>query len=263
MIDLHSHILPGIDDGAPNWAASMAIAEMAAQDGIEVMAATPHFMPGLYDNNTPEVMSLVDQLNDRLADKGVNLTVVCGGDVHIRPDLLSVLRSGEVPTIHGSQYFLFEPSHITVPQRLADLVHNLHAGGFEPILTHPERLKWIEGKYDLMCELEKSGVWMQITCGSLTGRFGKRPKYWAERMLAEGRVKILATDAHNVTSRPPLMAEAFDIAVREVGLDEARNLVLTRPLAVLDHADSNTVAGVQRVAKTKKRGFLHRLFGTR
>jgi protein-tyrosine phosphatase len=236
VIDLHSHILFGVDDGAPDLETSLNMARMAVEDGIEVMAATPHFLPGLYENSAPDIRQRVDILNQALIDANIDLAVVSGGDVHIDPALTSLLQNGQVLTLHDTRYFLFEPPHVTAPQRLQDIVFDVQVAGFVPILTHPERLKWIEQKYDVMVELAANGVWMQLTAGSLTGRFGKRSQYWAQRMLAEGLVHILATDAHNVTSRPPLLRGAFELAERELGLDSARDLVLTRPQLILENA---------------------------
>ena len=262
MIDLHSHILPGVDDGAPDLEAAIAIARMAVDDGIEVMAATPHFMPGLYDNEAHDIRARVAYLNDELHHRGINLAVVVGADAHIRPDLLNCLRQGEVLTLHDTRYFLFEPPHITAPQRLEELLFNIQVSGYVPILTHPERLKWIEQRYDLMVQLARAGVWMQITSGSLTGRFGSRAQYWGQRMLAEGLVQILATDAHNVSSRPPLLAESFSLACAEVGLDEATHLVLTRPQIVLENQPPENAPPVlvESAQKPVEQPFWRRLF---
>jgi protein-tyrosine phosphatase len=246
LIDLHSHILPGVDDGAIDLEQALSIARMARDDGIEVMACTPHFMPGLYDNQAADIRVRVAELNQCLIEENIDLALVVGGDAHVRPDFIDCLRKNEILRLHDSRYVLFEPSHVTMPPRLEDLLFNVLMAGYVPILTHPERFRWIEGNYDVFQRLVESGVWMQITAGSLTGRFGKRPHYWAEKMLSEGLVHILATDAHNSTSRPPLMREAFEVAVQQVGIDEARNLVLTRPQAVLEDAPPDQVVGLPR-----------------
>jgi protein-tyrosine phosphatase len=129
---------------------------------------------------------------------------------------------------------LLEPPHHVLPPRLEDLIFGLQAAGYIPIVTHPERLSWVEGHYDLIGRLVSSSVLMQITAGSLMGRFGRRPRYWAERMLDEGLCHLLATDAHNIEQRPPRMADARELAAQRVGDDEAINLVLKRPQGILD-----------------------------
>jgi protein-tyrosine phosphatase len=263
MIDLHSHILPGVDDGAQSYEDSIAIAKMATADGIEVMACTPHFMPGLYDNKADDIRARVAKLNARLVSENINLALVVGGDAHIRPDFVSALRSGDILSLHDSRYVLFEPPHVSMPQRFEELLFNVQMAGYVPILTHPERFKWVEQNYEIFQNLAKSGVWMQLTAGSLTGRFGKRSRYWAQRMLAEGLVSIIATDTHNVTSRPPLLAEAAAAAQAEVGLDEAHNLVVTRPMCVLDNAPAEAIPPVlvPDMAKAEQGTFWRRIFG--
>jgi protein-tyrosine phosphatase len=234
MIDLHTHILPGVDDGAPDLATALDMARMAVDDGIKVMACTPHFMPGIYDNESSDIRCRIADFTQRLRDANIPLEIVVGADAHMRPDFLSCLHDGKILRLNDSRYVLFEPPHNIAPKRLEDLLFNIVASGYVPILTHPERLNWIENQFTVFEDLTRIGVWMQVTAGSLTGRFGGRPKYWAEKMLAKGMVHILATDAHNLKSRPPLLTEAFAKAQSEVGLDEANNLTLIRPVNVLD-----------------------------
>jgi protein-tyrosine phosphatase len=263
LIDLHSHILPSIDDGATDVDMALDMGRMAVADGIVAMACTPHFMPGLYDNDAADVAARVAWLKNVFADHDVALELVVGGDAHLRPDFLACLRSGAIPTLHGSRYVLFEPPHVVKPPRMDDVLFNIQVSGFVPILTHPERLKWIEQDYDSIRSLAMSGVWMQITAGSLTGRFGKRPQYWAQRMLAEGLVSILATDAHNCRSRPPLLAEARDAAAEEVGVDEALRLVVTRPNCVLENGEPDSVPPclAPAVKPPKRASILRRILG--
>jgi protein-tyrosine phosphatase len=241
VIDLHSHILPGVDDGAKSLEDSLAMARMAVSDGIQVMACTPHFMPGVYDNTAQDIQKRIASLSEHLVTHDIPLALVAGADAHIRPDFLQCLKRGEILTLHGSRYVLVEPPHDLKPKRLDDLLFSLTVAGYVPILTHPERLRWIETGYPLIQQMFKSGVWMQVTAGSVSGGFGARAQYWAQRMLAEGMVHILATDCHNTRSRPPLLAEAADLAGRALGNDEAVNLVLTRPVSVVEDADPNHV----------------------
>jgi protein-tyrosine phosphatase len=252
LIDLHSHLLPGVDDGAPDLSTSLDMARMAVSDGIEVMACTPHFMPGLYDNEADDIRTRVAALNQKLIEEEINLALVVGCDAHIRPDFITCLRTNTLLRLHDSRYVLFEPSHVTAPPRLDEFMFNILMAGFVPILTHPERFRWIEGNYKIFQTLVESGVWMQVTAGSLTGHFGKRAHYWGQKMLAEGLVHIIASDAHDTSRRPPLMSEAFQVAVREVGLDEAHHLVLTRPQAVLEDLAPEQVVPLMRKPGTEK-----------
>ncbi len=262
MIDLHSHILPGVDDGAPDLETALEMARMAVDDGVVVMACTPHFMPGLYDNESADITLRVAELNDRLDREGIDLALVTGSDAHIRPDFLTCLREGRILTIHGSRYVLFEPPHNILPTRLDGLFFSIVAGGYIPILTHPERLEWLEPNYGMISRYVKTGVWMQITAGSLTGDFGRRPQYWAQKLLADGFVHILASDAHGTSRRPPGLSKAFRLAADEVGLDEATQLVVLRPEKILENAPPDVVAPIEIMPpkKVETAPFWRRLF---
>ncbi len=241
MIDLHCHMLPGIDDGAPELAVALAMARMAAADGITTVACTPHIYPGLYENTAAGIAVAIAALRNELAAAGIALELTIGADTHLTPDLVEGLRSGRVPTLGGSRYFLFEPPHHVEPPRFEASVFAVMAAGYVPVITHPERLTWIEDRYAVFPRLARAGAWIQVTAGSVTGRFGSRPRYWAERMLDEGIVHILATDAHHVDRRPPLLAEAREAAAQRLGAGEATHLVMTRPRCILDNRAPDTV----------------------
>ncbi len=261
LIDLHCHILPGIDDGAPDLETSLQMARIAVDDGITVTACTPHMMPGYYENTSEGVRAAVVALQAELDTAGIPLRLVTGADVHLVPGLASGLRDGSKLTLADTRYFLFEPPHNTAPPRMAEAVFDCMAAGFHPLITHPERLRWIEDHYGLMVQLAQAGAWMQITAGSVTGRFGKRTQYWAERMLDEGIVHILATDAHNLRSRSPVLSEAVHAVSKRLGEQAAQDMVLTRPLAVLENASPATLPNAVGAPRQASRpGFLKRLF---
>lgn len=240
MIDLHCHILPGIDDGAPDLSVSIAMAHAYVAGGVAAVACTPHILPGLYMNDGPRIRSAVAELQTALQREGIPLQLYPGADNHVIPDFVAGLRSGRLLSLADTRYVLVEPPHHVAPPRLEDLFFGILAAGYVPILTHPERLTWITSHYPLIIRLQKHGVWMQITAGSLTGAFGKNAQYWAERMLEEGLVHILATDAHDVRRRPPDLARGREAAALRVGEAEAQHLVITRPRGVL----SNVVPSV-------------------
>jgi protein-tyrosine phosphatase len=242
MIDLHSHILPGIDDGAVDLETSLAMAREWVADGVSILACTPHILPGLYHNTGPGIRSAVENLQNALDEAGIPLQLVTGADNHVIPDFAEQLQSGHLLSLADTRYVLVEPPHHTAPPRLDDLMFSVMTAGYVPILTHPERLTWIKTHYDVVRRLAARGVWMQITAGSLTGSFGRAPKYWAERMLAEGLVHILATDSHDLKGRPPILSQGYYCAERIVGEDEAINLVYTRPLAILEDQLPSSVA---------------------
>jgi protein-tyrosine phosphatase len=235
MIDLHCHILPGIDDGAADLNISLDMARASVAEGVSVVACTPHILPGLYHNAGPQISAAVQHLQDVLVQEGIPLGLVAGADVHMVPDIIAGLRSGRIPSIAASRYVLVEPPHHTAPPQLESFFFNMLVEGFVPILTHPERLSWISRHYEAFRRLVRAGVWMQITSGSLTGSFGRKAQYWAQRMLEEGCVHILATDAHETQRRCPDLSRGRDAAADRVGNEEAEHLVLTRPRGVIEN----------------------------
>ena len=233
MIDLHCHILPGMDDGASDLSVSIEMARAFMADGVSVVACTPHILPGVYHNSGAQIRQATAQLQQTLNREGISLQLVTGADNHIVPDFVAQLRSGHLLSLADSRYVLVEPPHHVAPPRLEDLFFNIVAAGYVPILTHPERLTWIGSHYDMVPRLIRAGVWMQITAGSLTGAFGRNARYWGERMLDEGYVHLLATDAHDVNRRPPNLSQGRELAAKRVGDTEAQHLVVTRPRGVL------------------------------
>jgi protein-tyrosine phosphatase len=234
LIDLHCHLLPGVDDGAKTVDISLEMARIAAADGVTTIACTPHILPGVYNNSGPGIRAAVVRLQEAIDQAAIPIRLVAGADVHVAPDLATQLQDGQALTLNNSRYLLLEPPHHVLPPRLEDYIFGLQAAGYVPIITHPERLSWVEGHYDLVKRLVYKGNLMQLTAGSLTGRFGRRPRHLAERMLDDGLCHLLASDGHNTDQRAPRISDARELIARRLGEGEATNLVLSRPQAILD-----------------------------
>jgi protein-tyrosine phosphatase len=235
LIDLHCHLLPGIDDGAANLEVSIEMARMAVADGVTAIACTPHIFPGVYNNSGPDIRLRIDRLQLELDAAAIECRLVCGSDAHIAPDLVAKLNSGEVLSLNDGRYVLVEPPHHVLPPNIEGLFFALHSAGYIPILTHPERMSWADRDYGLLVRLVRSGTWMQLTAGSLLGGFGSQAKRRSERLLREGMVHIVASDAHDAVRRPPQMGEAYHALRELVGEEEAFNLVQIRPDAILNN----------------------------
>lgn len=264
MIDLHCHLLPGIDDGAKDLATSLEMARVAVADGIHTIACTPHIYPGLYENDAAGIRRGIVALQRALDDAGIALKLVEGADVHLAPDLVGAIKADRVPRLNRTRYLLLEPPHHVAPPRFEEQVFNLQANGFVPVITHPERLTWIEDNYPMFLRLARAGAWLQLTAGALTGRFGRRPKYWSQRLLDEGPVHIIATDAHSVHRRPPLLAEAQVAAARQLGEAEAWALVRDRPSGILQNIAPERLQPASRSSPAfgaRTLGFVRRWLG--
>ena len=235
LIDLHCHLLPGIDDGAKDRSEALEMARIAVAEGITTIACTPHILPGVYDNVGPEIRAATEALQLELNEAHIPVALVVGADLHVGPSILAQLRSGEALSLNDTRYVLIEPPHHILPPHIEDAFFNFAAGGYTPILTHPERMTWIDTRYDVVQRLANAGVLMQLTAAAITGRFGKRARYWSERMLDESLVHIVATDAHDPRRRPPLLRAAYEAVCARVGEAEANQLFLDRPLAILEN----------------------------
>jgi protein-tyrosine phosphatase len=245
-------MLPGLDDGAGDLSVSLRMAQAAVDQGVRVVACTPHILPGLYHNSGPAIREATQALQDALDQNGIALQLATGADVHMAPDFVAGLRSGRLLSLGDSRYVLVEPPHHTAPPQLEDFFFNLSVAGYVAILTHPERLSWVPSRYEIIKKLVRAGVWMQITAGSFTGAFGRNALYWAERMLDDGCVHLVASDAHDNERRPLNLAAGRDCVAKRVGAEEAQRLVFTRPLAVLRDEAPSSVPGPLRVVEAER-----------
>ena len=213
-------------------------------------------LPGVYDNRQEGILASVGALQAELDNAGIALELIAGADIHVVPDLVEGLGAGRLPCLGRSRHFLFEPPHHVVPPGLLRLGEAACEAGFVPILTHPERLTWIESNYDLICQLDEAGLVVQVTAGSLTGGFGKRAQYWAERMLHEGRVDIIASDAHDPRRRPPVMSRARDMVAQRLGDATALSMTTGNPSAILAN---RPLPAKQRIGAPQPSGSLSNL----
>src|SRR5690606_22428448 len=152
------------------------------------------------------------------------------------------------------------PPHHVAPPQLEETLFQLLAAGYVPVITHPERLTWVEQHYETFVRVAHRGAWIQVTAGALTGRHGRRARHWGERFVGEGHCHILATDAHQPQRRPPFLAEAREAATALVGAEEAGHMVNTRPAGIVANAPPDTLPALKAPqAPARRRGLLARL----
>ena len=243
MIDLHSHILPALCDGTQDLETSLDMARIAVGDGTTHLACTPHIYPGAYNTSTSTIAPALEALQSELDRQEIPLRLVIGADIHMTPEVIGGLRSGDMPTLNHSRYFLLEPSHHYPVIDFVDRVGNFIASGYIPVITHPERLDWIDSHYEEMLEVARMGAWLQITAGAITGDFGKTARAWSRRFLEEGVVHLIASDAHGTGKRPPVLSGGIAEAIVITG-DEAEVMraVRERPAAILENLPRDAVS---------------------
>ena len=234
MVDLHHHLLPGLDDGSPNLEVSVAMARVAADDGITHVAATPH-ANNVYDFDPAQIAIRLSALRSALADERIPLILASGCDFHMSYDnLQDAIAHPRKYTINGGEYLLCElPDHGLSPH-LDEAFYELGLAGMRPILTHPERNPTLQRDPARLIDWMRIGLLTQITAGSVTGLMGAQSQRMALKLLANRWVHFIATDAHNTTKRAPLMRAAHDLIAKKFGAAYARRLCVENPLAAFE-----------------------------
>jgi protein-tyrosine phosphatase len=234
MVDIHHHLLFGVDDGADCIATSAEMARMAEAEGITHIVCTPH--ANSYHDFLREVNAArLDELRTRLVEEGIALTLGLGCDFHLSYD--NVKQALAEPTrfsINGLEYLLVELPDYGLPPGLTETYYQLRLAGLTPILTHPERNPTLQHEPERMVEWLRGGLLIQMTADALTGHKGQRAQKMAFDLLDKRWVHFLASDAHNVTTRPPRMREAYEIVAAKYGAAYAHSLCVTNPLAVFE-----------------------------
>ena len=261
MIDIHSHILPWLDDGSKSLEESLEMARMAMADGIQQMVCTPHMFNGISGNPEPaEVQNRVAALQEAIGKEG--LRVLPGNEVHFSHEISQQAGRGRVTNLNGHNYMLVEFPMMTVPDRAYELFQELQLNGVRPVLAHPERNIQLQANPSMVVDLIERGVCVQVTAMSVTGEFGTAAKKCAESFLRHNCVHFLATDAHRSSRRPPILSRGRDAAAAIVGQEAARRLVYENPLAVVTgsviQADPPVPYDAQSPGKTS---FFGKLFG--
>jgi protein-tyrosine phosphatase len=207
MVDIHTHILPGLDDGAETMEETAEMLEMARASGTRVLAATPHADPQ-YRFDPGKVSELLAEAQ-QLAGEGLRL--VAGCDFHLSFDnVAAALDSPATYALNGKSYLLMELSDMVIFPNTAELWGRLEGAGLRIVLTHPERNPLLRQRIGLIREWVEQGRLMQVTAQSLTGHFGSKAADFARQMLNEGLVHFVASDAHDVRGRPPRLDSGFE-----------------------------------------------------
>jgi protein-tyrosine phosphatase len=233
FVDLHCHLLPGLDDGPASWSETIEMAEMAVADGTGTIVATPHQLGSHAGNHGATIRRQVAVLEEELARRGIPLRVLPGADVRIEPHLVRRILDDEVVTVADrKRHVLLElPHEVYLP--LERLLAELRAAGMVGILTHPERNQGILNSPGVLRPLVEAGCLLQVTAACLTGGFGERIRGFCEQLIRQGAVSFVSSDAHGTRSRTPGLAKAFRRVSDLVGRPAAVALFHDNPARVV------------------------------
>jgi protein-tyrosine phosphatase len=230
VIDIHCHILPEVDDGPKSWETAETMCRMSAQDGIQHIVATPHANDRYYYDR-PYLSGLLSRLREKIGDTP-KLSLGC--DFHLSfENMANALQTPERYCIGDTRYLLVEPSNFSVPQQIDEWLTQLEERNVTAIITHPERNPILQQTEDRVLRWIELGCAVQVTASAITGSWGTRAQQMAQWLLKKKAVHIVATDAHDIQRRPPILSEAAKAIAKDYGEDLARALVEGNPGAVV------------------------------
>lgn len=236
MIDVHCHLLPGIDDGARSMDEALEMARAAYDDGIRVSIMTPHIHPGRYENTLRSIAQSLGRFKGALLKAKIPLKLGMAAEVRLSSEILPMIRNDEIPFLgemDGYRIILLEFPHSHIPPDAEEFVTKLLDMKVRPLIAHPERNKDVMRTFKTIEPFIEMGCLLQLTSSAVAGRFGRTPHRRALQLLETDAFKMLATDAHNLKARYPELREGFEAAARHVGRDEARKLVWDNPMTVV------------------------------
>ncbi len=232
MIDLHCHLLPGIDDGPATMEESLALAKLAVANGITGAVVTPHIHIGRYDNTLDSIGVAYQQFKAELERQSIPLQLGMAAEVRIGFEMVQLVSNGQLPflgVLSNNKVLLLEFPHSHIPPGSDKLMGWLLDRGICPMIAHPERNKTIIRELEKIVPFVEMGCHLQVTAGSVAGDFGQFAQECAFQMLKNRWVTILASDAHNIKSRPPALEPGRAAAAKIVGEDESWRLVQDTP----------------------------------
>ena len=236
MIDIHSHILPGVDDGAPDLGVALSMLEASGFDGVKTQVLTPHMHRGRYDNKIENLQRIFEAFSVEVDKAGIAIELRLAAEIHISPEIPLLAKADEILWIGnwgGAKVFLLEFPFNLIPHGSLNLIQWLVKHNIKPLLVHPERYQAFQSSPDKLSEYLAAGCLIQITTSSITGQFNQRCYLAAEYFLKNEMVHFIASDCHNLDRRSPGLSEGVQCAAEIIGESQARTLVEENPARLL------------------------------
>ncbi len=233
MVDIHSHILPGLDDGPENLDVSIDMARMARDNGIKDIIATPHYISYDTENDRSRVDGKAARLLRALKNKGIDINIHPGNEVYLDASVPELLDKGTIHTLAGSRYILVEFPMTEIPHCANKVLYDIFIRGLVPIIAHPERNIALIEKPEMLIDFLNRGCLAQVNSSSITGVFGRKVKETAMLFIKHNQVHFAATDAHSCRGRSPRLKEANEIVKEHFGQEKADILFCKNGINVL------------------------------
>ena len=232
-IDIHSHILPGIDDGSKNFEMSMEMLRIAEENGIRSIVLTPHYKPMRHNVGPGGVKELTGRLEEAVRREGMEIRLYSGNEFYYSSEMVRVLEEKKACTMAGSGYVLVEFGPMDGFDYIRGGLYQILSAGYRPILAHVERYGSVCAKVEHVKDLTAMGCYMQVNAGSIMGQFGMATKQLARKLLKYGMVHFVATDAHDDRRRSPALSECARYLERKYGEEYMEKLLRINPLHMI------------------------------
>lgn len=235
MIDIHTHILPNIDDGSRSIEETFNIIKEAKQAGFEAIVLTSHYMEGYYETNTPEREVWVNAIYENLRAKNIDIKLYLGNEIYMSENMIKLLEEGKASTINDTSYVLFEMPINSEPLNLYDVIYEMLQYKIVPILAHPERYTFVQKEPELIYDLVQKGVLMQSNYGSIIGQYGEKAQIIVKKLLENNLVHMLGTDVHRQNTIYAKIPEILTELNSLIGEEKLKELTTTNPKLVLNN----------------------------
>lgn len=232
-IDIHSHLLPKIDDGARDFATSMEMFRIAAKNGITQMILTPHHKPMRHNASPDRIAKMIEQTEAALKKEKIYIQLYAGNELYYHSEVVARLEEEKACTMAGSEYVLLEFGPMDEYDYIRNGIYQVMAGGYRPILAHAERYGCICSQADRVEDLVEMGCYIQLNAGSIMGKFGFSTKQFSKKILKQHLVHFVATDAHDTGKRGPYLSECGKYISRKFGEAYTRELLYENPMHVI------------------------------
>ncbi|MBN2017874.1 MAG: hypothetical protein JW794_07100 [Candidatus Cloacimonetes bacterium] len=236
MIDIHTHVLPGIDDGAQNLDDTLEILEALQAQGVTELVATPHIITGVYNNSRTIIDQKISVVKQLIKDKEFKINIHSGAELYLEPDIVQKVKDQKL-TLAASNYVLIETALQQFPDNFEDILFNFQQEGFRPIIAHAERFNPFMENFDYLLQIVNRDIYVQMNSGSILGVYGNAVRDLALAMLHKGCVHVVASDVHGLNKRPILMKDAFEFVAMEFSNTLAENLFYKNPRRILDNEE--------------------------
>ncbi len=235
MIDVHSHILPNIDDGSRSIDETFNLIKEAKEAGFEGIICTSHYMENYYETDRPEREVWINAVHENLEAKNINMNLYLGNEIYMSDNIIKLLEEGKATTMNDTSYVLFELPMNAEPMNLYDMIYEMQQYKIVPILAHPERYSFVQTDPELIYDLIDKGVLMQANYGSIVGQYGKKAQMIVQKFLENNMIHMLGTDAHRqntiYSKIPEIMVELKSL----IGEEKLNELTTINPELVINN----------------------------